>query len=129
LPVFHENGFSLLINAPGLYNVKGIAIEVRENLSGGNGGCDVFVSLLPLAIKPFYKSDCIAGAVHCGKNGGVKPRFTAVDTLGSAAFISAGGLIQRRDEKEALTAEGKRWVVKITTGLPVNGSTDVKRTE
>jgi hypothetical protein len=109
-----------LINTPGLYNLKGIAIEVHESQAGGNG-CGTFLSLLPLVIKPFQKGDKIVNAAGSGKNSGGKPRFTVVDSCGVAVFIGPGGLIQCR---EALTA-GKYWVVKIS----VNGSIDVKRTE
>jgi hypothetical protein len=116
-----EYGFSLLINAPGLYNLKGIAIEVHESQAGENKGCGIFLSLLPLVIKQNQKGDNIVNAEGGKKNSG-KPRFTAVDTHGVAAFIGPGGLIQCR---EALTAAEKCRVVKIS----VNRSTDVKRTE
>jgi tRNA(Ile)-lysidine synthase len=116
--------FTLLINAPGLYTLKGIAIEVHESQAGENRGCGTFLSLLPLVVKPFQKGDCIVNA-GSEKNKGGKPCFTVADTHGVAALIGPEGLIQCKDEREALRAAGKYWVVKIS----VNGSTDVKRTE
>jgi tRNA(Ile)-lysidine synthase len=87
-----EYGFSLLINTPGFYTLKGIDIEVCENQADGNDK-NTFFARPPLLIRRCFKDDFI-GKNHAGKN----CEFTVVDTSGPAAFIGAGTVIWRRDE-------------------------------
>jgi len=82
-----ECGFSLLIIAPGFYNLKGIALEVREGLPSHDEGGAAFSALLPLALRPAFKEDRI---------GRTEEAVSAVDSLGIAAFIGKDGLLQRR---------------------------------
>jgi tRNA(Ile)-lysidine synthase len=91
-PSPHEYGFSLLINKPGLYTLKGAGLEVCE--AKGKEGEGVFFAFLPLALRPGLKED----AVKCFR----KPSgefIAAIDTLGTAACITRDKLLWRRDNQ------------------------------
>jgi tRNA(Ile)-lysidine synthase len=110
-----EKGFSLLINAHGSYNIKGIALEV--NASSKEGTCPVsgmaFLAFLPLVLRPYFKDDRI---INKGKIALPKSEFpgqilapaviTAADPLGPVAFIGINGgscrLLGRRDDAAVL---------------------------
>jgi tRNA(Ile)-lysidine synthase len=114
VPFTHEYGFSLLINKPGLYTLKGTAIEVCEIPVNGNEGEGVFFALLPLVLRPGFKED----TVKCsGKYAG--NCIAAVDMLGTAACIVKGKPVWRRDSAataaaERVSANNKLCMVKIT---------------
>jgi hypothetical protein len=96
IPSRGEYGFSLLINKPGLYTLKGTAIEVCEIQVNGNEGEGVFFALLPLALRPGFKEDTVMPKGKC--HGKYHGNFVAaVDTLGTAACIVQGKLVWRRD--------------------------------
>ncbi|GHV96354.1 hypothetical protein AGMMS50293_26740 [Spirochaetia bacterium] len=97
-----ERGFSLLIKEPGLYNLNRVTIEVRPRFDSGETGG--FFALLPLALRPCVKGDCIVRA-----GGKIEPRdfvssherglsvLSAVDRLGTAAFIGATSVLAGRE--------------------------------
>jgi len=119
IPGQGEYGFSLLINKPGLYTLKGIAIEVSELASDGNEGEGAFLAFLPMVLRPGFKED----TVKCpGKYHG--NCVAAVDTFGTAACIVRGNLAWRRDSAAAtrVSTNNKLCMVKIT----VSEDTDVK---
>ena len=86
-----EYGFSLLINKPGSYNVKGITINVQDGYASDNCGGGKFPVLLPFVIKPYMKGDFIERLgkkitpSKCRLTGDV---FSVTDETGIAAFIS-----------------------------------------
>jgi tRNA(Ile)-lysidine synthase len=84
LPTNHY--FSLLINAPGSYNLKGIAIEVA-NCDPADCYSDVFLGLLPLVFRPSFGE--FPGAI-----------MVAEDFRGIAAFIGPGGLLQCGESRD-----------------------------
>jgi len=97
-PFPQEYGFSLLINKPGLYTLKGTAIEVCEN-ANGNEGEGAFFAFLPLVLRPGFKED----TVKCpGKNSG--NCVAAVDMMGTAACICEGRLAWSRDSAAVAAA-------------------------
>jgi tRNA(Ile)-lysidine synthase len=117
IPFHSEKGFSLLINALGSFNLKGIVLEVNAlSLEGGCCGEGAFLALLPLVLRPRLKDDRIGGSLA------VPAVFTAVDSLGPAAFIGSGNcqgsyrcqLLQRRDDAEALQAALPAALVQVT---------------
>jgi len=90
IPIHGEYGFSLLINKPGLYTLKGTAIEVCEIQADGNEGEGAFLALLPLVIRPGFKEDAVkCQEKHSGNC------VAAVDIKGTAACICQGRLIRR----------------------------------
>jgi len=126
IPNRGEYGFSLLINKPGLYTLKGTAIQVSAikmadtiAISGiktplvsevckiqvnGNEGEGAFFALLPLALRPGFKDDTVMPkGTPSGKcPGKYHSNFVAaVDTLGTAACIVQGRLAWRRDSAAA----------------------------
>jgi tRNA(Ile)-lysidine synthase len=122
-----EKGFSLLIYAPGSYNLKGIAIEVTDAQTADDRQ-NVFFGLLPLVFRPVFNDDPI-------KQGGksvTSATFAALDALGIAAFADPSGLLVCRDEaalQEAAQTAGnktmsivRRCAVRVT---PRKGRTDV----
>ncbi|MDR0495249.1 MAG: tRNA lysidine(34) synthetase TilS [Treponema sp.] len=106
-----EYGFSLLINTPGSYNLKGIEIKASECPDGSNAEDGSFLALLPLVLRPCYSDDAIGQ--DCGK---IAPKgvFAAVDALGLAAFVACNGLGRSRDDTAALKAASGHCVVRIT---------------
>jgi len=108
-----ENGFSLLINMPGFYAVKGITIEVCESPADGTINGNSFFALLPLVLRPCLKNDSV------GKRRADKGcNLTATDSCGPVAFIGQdGGLICRRDETGSKTQPAKLWMVKVMRHL------------
>jgi tRNA(Ile)-lysidine synthase len=138
-----ENGFSLLIYAPGSYNLKGIAIEVAD-VYPADGHQNVFFSLLPLVFRPVINDDRIKQGSRSITSAtfAAAATFTALDALGIAAFAGPSGLLVCRDAaaaalQEALqeafqgalqTADNKtmsivrRYAVRLT---PLKGRTDV----
>jgi tRNA(Ile)-lysidine synthase len=109
-----EQGFALLIKEPGLYTLKKAAVEARscfnygENAGGGEG----FFALLPLVLRFACKGDCL---VRNGRK--ITPRdlakgpergrlLSAVDRLGTAAFIGPKGLLLRRESPPDAGSEG-----------------------
>jgi tRNA(Ile)-lysidine synthase len=109
-----ENGFSLLIYAPGSYNLKDIAIEVAD-MQTADGGQNVFFSLLPLVFRPVFNDDR-------GKQGGrsiASATFAAADALGTAAFIGPDGLLSCDDKTMSIV---RRCAVRV---IPRKGRSDV----
>jgi tRNA(Ile)-lysidine synthase len=102
-----EKGFSLLIYAPGSYNLKGIALEVKKDLSslGGDRG---FLAFLPLVLRPYFRGDRLKKGELTSPKGKFPGQIlnsaviTAEDSLGPAAFIGINGgsccLLGRRDD-------------------------------
>jgi len=100
---YYEYGFLLLIKKPGLYILKGIHIEVRP-FSGDTSG---FCAFLPLVFRPGFKDDFIvtAGrktapqdvAKSLAKGPARQGLLSAVDRLGTAAFLDSSGLLLRRE--------------------------------
>ena len=111
-PQLTESGFSLLINAPGLYTLKGVTVNVQERAAetGENG----FLAMLPLVIRPSFKEDRVAHHAAGSRC------FTAADALGPAAFIGSAGLVRRRDGQ----AGGTLYAVNISV-ISSNGGIDV----
>jgi tRNA(Ile)-lysidine synthase len=118
VPFIHEYGFSLLINKPGLYTLKGTAIEVCENPASGNEGEGVFFAFLPLVMRPGFKEDTIMPlGTPSGKCPGKNPVncVAAVDMTGTAAYICQGRLVWRRDKAAAMRVSnnGRLCMVRI----------------
>jgi len=115
MPCQGEYGFSLLINKPGLYTLKGTDIEVCKIPVNGNEAEGVFFALLPLVLRPGFKEDA------------VKNCLAAVDTLGTAACIVKDKILWRRDNAETVreSANGGPYMVKIAK----REDTDVRRTK
>jgi tRNA(Ile)-lysidine synthase len=76
-----EFGFSLLINAPGFYNLKGVTIEVIPCCQCGEKTAEGFYASFPLVLRPVLKDDSV-------KTDGV---ICAEDRFGVAAIIGSGG--------------------------------------
>jgi tRNA(Ile)-lysidine synthase len=94
-----ESGFSLLINAPGSYNLKGIAIRASECPDGNKAEDGSFFAVLPLVVRPCFNDDFIE---HNGRKIAPAGWLAAVDSWGIAAFIGFEGLVQRRDDSAAV---------------------------
>jgi tRNA(Ile)-lysidine synthase len=120
IPGYGEYGFSLLINKPGLYTLKGTAIEVCEIAVNGNEGEGGFLALLPLALRPGFKEDAVKCPVKFPGD-----CIVAVDMPGTAACMARGRLLWRRDNAAARVSTNNRLcLVKITKeGI---GGTDVQ---
>jgi tRNA(Ile)-lysidine synthase len=100
-----EEGFSLLIKAPGFYTLEGVSFELRRaGLAGDDSGGKNFFASLPLCIRPAFPEDVLeaspegsgrAGRVSAGSFRGKGRVLTAADAEGVAAFLSfrkrAGG--------------------------------------
>jgi hypothetical protein len=69
-----------LINAPGLYNLKGVTIEVTPCSQNGEETAEGFYASFPLVLRPVLKDDRIKGGAIC-----------AEDRFGVAAFLGTGG--------------------------------------
>jgi hypothetical protein len=79
-----EFGFSLLINAPGLYNIKEVTIEATPCGQDGEKTGEGFYAFLPLVLRPVLK--------------GADSTISAEDRFGVAAFIGeAGGSVEAGD--------------------------------
>ena len=127
-PSPHEYGFSLLINTPGLYNLKVVTIEAISCCQYGDKTIAGFYAAFPLVLRPGLKDDCIetgggtSSLQDVLKNGGytARPRMfvsadgiigtgsviSAVDRFGPAAFIGSGGLLVSRENTPALRKAG-----------------------
>jgi hypothetical protein len=111
---FPETYFSLLINAPGSYNLKGIAIEVAD-AHPADGYQDVFLSPLPLVFRPCF-GEFPRDAPSATADSAV---IAAMDPLGVAAFIGPDGVLQCRENggKENQAAQNadnrKRYAVRV----------------
>jgi hypothetical protein len=103
-----------LINAPGLYNLKGIAIDVSDSTVGAPVGDNAFLALLPFVIRPRLKEDRVQPCVT-GNGGEGRGGYAAVDCLGPAALIDRNGLSQRRDDVPLAmaTPDGNLCMVRI----------------
>ena len=125
-----EYGFSLLINSPGLYYLKSIALEVCLDPLCGCGGDGAFYASLPLVFRPFFRDDRI-GRRHASDLNFAGGLITAADSLGPAAFIGPSGLLLRREEPAALPAAlpagggGGRCMVRVSANKN-NGGVDVR---
>jgi tRNA(Ile)-lysidine synthase len=101
-PLTTNHYFSLLINAPGSYNLKGIAIEVADVHPADYNSADcrsgVFLSLLPLVFRPCFGEfpRAVTTAPPATTGSAV---LVAADSLGIAAFIGPGGLLKCREEQ------------------------------
>jgi hypothetical protein len=104
----HEYGFSLLINTPGLYTLKGAVIEVYESAVNRNEGEDVLLAGLPLVLRPGLKDEL-------KRYPGTIPKDVIViaDPLGLAAFVTQGGLVRYKDRAEPAQGSDKLYAVKI----------------
>jgi tRNA(Ile)-lysidine synthase len=103
-----EEGFSLLIKAPGRYKLKGLALDVGEQ--GREGG---FFARLPLVLRQHYSDDFIilkgrklsaSRALDKKRRSEYTGIMTAADAEGTAAFIGLGRngpeiLLSREKEK------------------------------
>jgi tRNA(Ile)-lysidine synthase len=105
-----EYGFSLLINTPGSYNLKGIEIRACECSDGSNAEDGSFLALLPLVLRPCCSDDFIEQ--NCKK---IAPKgvFAAVDALGLAACIGCNGLERHRDDSAALRAANEHCLIRV----------------
>ncbi|MDR1840295.1 MAG: tRNA lysidine(34) synthetase TilS [Treponema sp.] len=96
---FSETGFSLLIKEPGLYNLinRRINIEVRQ-FSAQNADSGFF-ACLPLIFRRTFKDDFLVSRGKKVKKRDLAERrlVSAVDRLGTAAFIGSQGLLFARD--------------------------------
>jgi tRNA(Ile)-lysidine synthase len=121
VPFIQEYGFSLLINKPGLYSLKGTAIEVCEDPKNGNEGEGVFFAFLPLVLRPGFKED----TVKCPEKYR-RDCVAAVDMLGTAACICQGRLAWRRVNTAArVSNNGGLYMVRIAE----SEGTDVRRSK
>ena len=106
-----EYGFSLLINAPGSYTLKGVTIEAKSCCQHeccqhlcchGSEDADGFYAFLPLVLRLSCKDDCVTGGgkkISWRKIGTADSGvICAEDKFGPAAFISSGGLLLSDDE-------------------------------
>ena len=123
IPHSSECSFSLLIKAPGLYNLKDIAIDVRGGLVLPESAVDApvddgaFLALLPLVLRPRLKEDRVLFRGDKKSRTAGRRFLAAVDCLGPAAFIGENGLARRRDDAAALGAvaeAGNLCMVKIS---------------
>jgi tRNA(Ile)-lysidine synthase len=97
-----EEGFSLLIKAPGFYTLEGVSFELRRaGFAGDGAGGGNFFASLPLCIRPCFPEDALgtenspegsgrAGRVSAGSFRGEGRVLTAADAEGVAAFLSFG---------------------------------------
>jgi tRNA(Ile)-lysidine synthase len=100
---YSEKGFSLLIKEPGLYNLSNIGIEVlKEGQQAGDG----FFACLPLALRRSFKDDFLVCKGRKVKKSAVQAArlVSAVDALGTAAFLSSAKVLFARD-REAKAGE------------------------
>ncbi|MDR2477058.1 MAG: tRNA lysidine(34) synthetase TilS [Treponema sp.] len=99
-PESAEYGFSLLIKEPGFYNLKRVRITVKPYGSGEENVAEGFAALLPMVLRQSFSGEYIVKsgrktrARNLGTDGGSV--LSAVDRLGTAAFIGSGGLIHGR---------------------------------
>jgi hypothetical protein len=129
-----ERGFALLIKAPGLYTLKRVTVEVqpcRGNAAESGGG---FFALLPLAVRPCFKGDCIlnpGGKIKApGAAEGRRRVLSAIDARGVAAFIGPGKALRRREMPLGAARDGadseRFWVITVlnnnTGGMDVQQS-------
>jgi tRNA(Ile)-lysidine synthase len=132
----HTEGFSLLIKEPGIYNLKGLSIEVRPSLSQNPEEKNTFAAELPLVFRKNLRDDYI---LYRGqKRRPVKslnrqglPEYrdiiTAEDIKGNAAFIglSRNGpsiLICREDRNSESVKSGFSFSIMTTGGIDVQRS-------
>jgi tRNA(Ile)-lysidine synthase len=130
-----ERGFSLLIKAPGFYNLKRVTIEVRAGAVGSTGGetPGAFCALLPLVLRPANTGDRIVRGGRktapgdAAKGRGRERMASAVDRRGTAAFIGTHGLLLAREFPEAAERVGEDfYLVKITESHNKGVVTDVQ---
>jgi tRNA(Ile)-lysidine synthase len=124
-----EYGFLLLIKEPGLYILKGIHIEVCP-FSGQveSGG---FCAFLPLAFRPGFKDDFLVSAGRktapqdVAKGPARQGLLSAVDRLGTAAFLDSNGLFLGRDvPSEPESGCGQRLYCVLIRSNNDNGGTN-----
>lgn len=111
-----ESGFSLLIKAPGLYTLRKATVEVKpcsEKTAGVTGG---FYAFLPLALRRNCKGDCIGGKCAPPELGRRERVLSALDRLGTAAFIGKDGTLLCREVPKDAEKE-KLCVVIVKTGV------------
>jgi tRNA(Ile)-lysidine synthase len=104
-----ERGFSLLIKKPGLYTLKGIAVKALPAPGPDCAETRGFYASLPLVIRRGHKEDF--SAAESGKIArydiAKRHRLIAVDNLGTAAFIGAGGVPLFKREPETKRSAGE----------------------
>jgi hypothetical protein len=135
-----ERGFSLLIKAPGLYNLEGLTIEAGMPESGGTGEGEGFFAAFPLALRPSFRHDSILQGGHTLGLAKLLARthgseytgiVTAEDRRGTAAFIGlcrgAAVLLARREAGgRGSTGEGLPFFTFAAGAAPAhNGGLDV----
>ena len=114
-----ESGFSLLINAPGFYTLKGASLEVGDGAHCGAERGDAFAAdgafaaRLPFVVRPSFKEDRV------GRASGGGGALCAEDSLGIAAFIGNGALLACRQAVSGAdcgrAADGGACVVRVMT--------------
>ncbi|MDR2101239.1 MAG: tRNA lysidine(34) synthetase TilS, partial [Treponema sp.] len=130
----YTEGFSLLIKEPGVYNLKGLSIEVRPAVSRRLGG-NTFAAELPLVFRKKLGDDYILYRGHkrrpakflnkqgLPEDGDV---ITAEDTRGNAAFIGLGrngpSLLMCREERGESAESGFFFSITTTGGIDVQRS-------
>jgi hypothetical protein len=110
---FSENGFSLLIKEPGLYNLNGISIEVRP--FSGSDGKNGFFAVLPLVFRQSFNDDSLVFQGRKIKKRDLTENWLAAaeDMLGIAAFIGKAGVLFARDAFPEIY-NGQNNLVEIT---------------
>jgi tRNA(Ile)-lysidine synthase len=112
-----ENGFTLLIKEPGLYNLKNIGIEVRS-LSAPNqqSGDRYFYAGLPLVFRRSCKDDfLISRGRKITRKDLAEAVISAADRMGTAAFIGGKTLLAGRDFSSGECETQKWFSVGITS--------------
>jgi tRNA(Ile)-lysidine synthase len=103
LKQYSEQGFSLLIKEPGLYNLNRVSIELRPFSTERKKGA--FYSCLPLTFRQSFKDDFLVGEDgKMARRDVGKKLISAVDRFGIAAFINPGGGVL---SKRYLPASGR----------------------
>ena len=121
--VFCENGFSLLIKEPGLYNLKKISIDVRPFSSQDSGSG--FFAGLPLAFRRSFKDDfLVSKGRKMTRRNLEKNLISAVDAHGTAAFIGSTGVLFGRDTPQEYDSK-MFYFVTIKRASSRTGGTDV----
>jgi tRNA(Ile)-lysidine synthase len=116
-----ESGFSLLIKEPGLYNLMNISLEVRLLSASHEHGDIHFFSWLPLILRRSCKDDfLVSRGRKIERRDLTKARVSAVDRMGTAAFIGEKGLLAGR-ELPSRDGETEKWYIVTVTSKSRGG--------
>ena len=130
-----ERGFSLLIKAPGFYTLERVTIAVKRSAGDASGSAGVFFALLPLALRPCFKGDCMVkkGRTIAARDWGRERErlVSVIDRRGVAAFSGAGVLISRWEMarnagRDGADAEG---LCMVTVSHNSTGGMDVQQSK